>query len=339
MPRGTNYKLKLRQILLTVFALAFFACAPDKKALPASAGGVNEITIIISDVLWNGEVGDALRKKFAAPVDGLTQEEPLFTLNQYYDRSAPKRSNARNMIVIEQGNKANYAYMGNRNCTPQNIFTISGITIDELLEMVDMHGDEIIMKVRETEFAEMRMRNKKAGLQSDAAFREKFSIGLEIPKTYSFAIKNDGFFWLKKDIPSGNASLLVYKVPFETIEKNKVIITNIIKMRDSIGNMYIHGQEPGTHMVTEEAYAPYVFMTSLNDRRAFESRGNWEMENDFMSGPFLNYAIRDEKNQCYLVVEGFIYSPSSPKRDLLAELESIIRSIKFYGTTIQNKAI
>lgn len=329
MPLREKYKRMLGQILLPVFALAFFACSQDKKTAQASAGGINEITIIINDVLWNGEVGDALRKKFAAPVDGLTQEEPLFTLNQYYDRSAPKRSNARNMIVVGQENTANYSYTANRNCSPQNVFTISGKTIDELLEMIDMHGDEIIMKVRDTEFEQLRKVNKASGLRSDDAFRKNFGIEIEIPKTYSFAIKNDSFFWLKRDIPSGNASLLVYKVPFKTIEKDKVIISNIIKMRDSIGNMYIHGQEPGTHMVTEEAYAPYVFMTSLKDRRAFESRGNWEMENDFMSGPFLNYTIRDDKNQCYLVVEGFIYSPSSPKRDLLAELESIIRSIKF----------
>jgi hypothetical protein len=27
-------------------------------------------------------------------------------------------------------------------------------------------------------------------------------------------------------------------------------------MRDSIGSLYIHGKEPGTDMITEEAYAP-----------------------------------------------------------------------------------
>ena len=82
-------------------------------------------------------------------------------------------------------------------------------------------------------------------------------------------------------------------------------------------------------MKTEEAYSPYLFMTSFKDKRAFETRGNWEMANDFMSGPFLNYAIRDDKHQCYLVIEGFIYSPSSPKRDLIIELESIIKSLQF----------
>ena len=48
-----------------------------------------------------------------------------------------------------------------------------------------------------------------------------------------------------------------------------------------------------------------------------------------MNGPFINYAVRDDKNNSYLIIEGFIYSPSSPKRDLIVELESIIRSAEF----------
>ena len=47
-----------------------------------------------------------------------------------------------------------------------------------------------------------------------------------------------------------------------------------------------------------------------------------------MAGPFINYAIKDEKNKRYLIIEGFCYNPSQSKRDLMHELESIIKSIK-----------
>ena len=40
------------------------------------------------------------------------------------------------------------------------------------------------------------------------------------------------------------------------------------------------------------------------------------------------YAIRDEKNNRYLVIEGFCYNPSMAKRDIMHELESIIKSVK-----------
>ncbi|WP_294820307.1 DUF4837 family protein [uncultured Flavobacterium sp.] len=296
----------------------------------ASGGNLNEISIVIDDVLWNGEVGDSLRKRFAAPLDGLSQEEPLFSLNQFNDASFERdHTRLRNIIVVEKSGKRDFIFKQDGNCKPQNIFAIQGRSIDELLELIDMHADEVIRTIKQTEITELQKRHEEAGLMEGGIFASQYGISMKVPASYGVPVKNDKFLWLKKDIPSGNTNILLYSVKYDVLERNKDILNDIIKMRDSIGRQYIHGTETGTYMVTEEAYSPYFFMTGFKDRRAFETRGNWEMEGDFMNGPFLNYAIRDDKHQCYLVVEGFIYSPSSPKRDLIMELESIIKSITF----------
>jgi hypothetical protein len=67
-------------------------------------------------------------------------------------------------------------------------------------------------------------------------------------------------------------------------------------MRDSIGSLYIHGKEPGTDMITEEAYAP-TFVVNLDNKLTYETKGTWELRDDFMSGPFINYAIIDKRKQ------------------------------------------
>jgi hypothetical protein len=92
-------------------------------------------------------------------------------------------------------------------------------------------------------------------------------------------------------------------------------------------------------MITEAAYAPYLSYTVLDKRYAYETKGTWEMENDFMSGPFINYSIVDKPNKRILVVEGFCYAPSKEKRDLMFELEAIIKTIKFikFSNTISKK--
>ncbi|PZR23931.1 MAG: DUF4837 domain-containing protein [Flavobacterium psychrophilum] len=324
---------RLKQILAFVFVLCCIACNKEKHDdADSSKGNINEISIVISDVLWNGEVGDSLRKRLAAPVDGLTQEEPLFTLNQLHDKSFDgSLKRGRNIIVIDKDKdaKKGFSFVRNNYCAPQNVFTIKAKSIDEILELIDMHSDEIIRTIRQTEIAENQQRNIKNGLLDEKLIKSQYHIDINVPSTFSYAVKNKDFIWLKKDITSGNTNILLYKVPFEAIERNKTIAADIIKLRDSVGSQYIHGKEQGTFMVTEEAYAPSFFMTSFNDKSAFETRGNWEMKNDFMNGPFLNYAIRDNRHNCYLVIEGFIYSPSSPKRDLIVELESIIKSVKF----------
>ena len=61
---------------------------------------------------------------------------------------------------------------------------------------------------------------------------------------------------------------------------------------------------------------------------AYETKGTWEVKDDWMGGPFVNYAVRDEKNNRYLILEGFTYAPAVSKRDLQFELESILNSAK-----------
>ncbi|MNR40388.1 hypothetical protein D3C85_1586700 [compost metagenome] len=81
-------------------------------------------------------------------------------------------------------------------------------------------------------------------------------------------------------------------------------------------------------MITGEDYAPYFSITTLNGKKTFETKGTWELKNDFMTGPFINYAIVDEVYNRILVIEGFCYSPSNQERDLMLELEAIIKSVR-----------
>jgi hypothetical protein len=64
---------------------------------------INTISVIIDDQLWNSEVGDSIRNKFASPVLGLPQEEPLFTIKQFPLRLFEGFSTgSRNTIVIKK---------------------------------------------------------------------------------------------------------------------------------------------------------------------------------------------------------------------------------------------
>jgi hypothetical protein len=45
--------------------------------LEKQMGRSTVFSVVIDDQLWNGEIGDSIRNKFASPVIGLPQEEPL----------------------------------------------------------------------------------------------------------------------------------------------------------------------------------------------------------------------------------------------------------------------
>ncbi|NHN25555.1 DUF4837 family protein [Flavobacterium jejuense] len=302
----------------------------DKKAvLTESNGKINNVSIIMDENLWNGEIGDSIRKKFAAPIDGFINEEPMFTLNQYPSKIFEGFvRNSRNIIVVEKSDQSGFSAKKDEFAKPQQVFYIVGKTKDEILATLEKKANEIIQAIKEGEIIENQIRLKKAAV-TDAKVRERFGVALTIGYGYKYDMVEDDFLWIRKEFNSGYNSILVYEMPINVIENDSNVVNNIVKMRDSIGKKFIHGTLDNTWMVTEEAYSPLFFDVSIAGRKTYETKGNWYLKNDFMAGPFLNYAIKDTKNNRFLVLEGFTYNPSKSKRDLVFELEAIIKSVKF----------
>ena len=314
--------------LFLLIPVLFFSCKKQGEGMPRKATGkINTISVIIDDQLWNGEIGDSIRNKFASPVIGLPQEEPLFTINQYPIKLMEGfMTDSRTIIIVKKEEKNKFEIKKNQYALPQNVFHISGKTNDDILENIEKNAPKIIQIIKETEITE-NQRIIDQALLNTKIITNKFHISLKVPSGYSYVIQKSNFIWLKKEIISGNNSLLIYQVPISSIKKDSNLISNIIKMRDSIGNLYIHGTEPDSRMITEEGYAPYFSKIKLDGKETYETKGTWELKNNFMAGPFINYAIVDKEHDRILVLEGFCYSPSRKKRDLMHELESIIKSI------------
>jgi hypothetical protein len=312
--------------LLVLIPFLLISCLKtDKQPQPVS-GKTNTISVIIDDQLWYGEVGDSIRNKFASPVWGLTQEEPLFTINQYPAKLLEGFvTDSRSIIVVKKAAFDKFEIIRSKKI-PHNTFRIYGKSIDDIICSIELNSAQITKMIRDAEIEKIQQDNSKS-LLHPAVIKNKFHIDLQIPTGYEYMLHKKNFIWLKKDIISGNTSLLIYQIPLHNFEKKSNVVGNIIKMRDSIGT-YIKGREPNTRMITGEAYAPYFSNTILDGKKAFETKGTWELKNDFMAGPFINYAIVDKTYSRLLVIEGFCYSPSNQERDLMLDLEAIIKSVK-----------
>lgn len=299
-----------------------------KTSLPLDK--INTISVIIDDQLWNGEVGDTIRNKFASPVYGLPQEEPNFSLNQYPVKLLEGfMNNSRNIIVIKKTAKSEFKIVDNEFSTPQIVVHVSGKTVKELLDTIQANDSLIISKIKKSELAIYQKTILEDSVNYSKKLIEKFNIKIPIPLKYKMVMYGKRFVWFKKEITSGNVSLVFYQIPLSAIDTKKNIINQIVQIRDSVGSRYIHGAVPHTKMITERAFAPYLTETKFAEKQAFETRGNWELLHESMSGPYLNYAILDKKNRRILIIEGFCYAPSKKKRDLMFELESIIKSVQF----------
>jgi len=310
----------------------------NDKNDPTTFSKPNQVTVLIDDPLWNGEVGDTLRNTLAAPFLGLPQEEPVLSLNQYPVKLLEGfTSNSRNIIIIKREDKSQIRFQENEYANPQIVVHISGRSVQELLDSIHQNDSLIIKRIKDSEIKVYQQWLKRDTLMNTAKIAERFGISLDIPARYRMVMGGKRFIWLKKEITSGNLSLVFYQLPLSVLKNNKINPRKIIKIRDSIGRIYIHGAVPRTYMMTEKAFTPYQTETQIYKHTAFETRGTWELSHDFMGGPFINYAIIDQANQRVLFIEGFCYAPSKKKRDLLFELEAIIRSTRFLKTNHGNK--
>ena len=312
--------------LFLLLPFLLISCFKGEKQSQTVSGKTNAISVIIDDQLWYGEVGDSIRNKFASPVLGLTQEEPLFTINQYRARLVEGFvTDSRSIIVVKKTAAEKFEVIRSKNL-PHNTFRIYGKSVDDIICSIELNSPEIIKIIRNAEIEKIQQDNS-ASLLNKAIIKNKFHINIQIPTGYEYMLHKKKYIWLKKEIISGNTSLLIYQIPLRNFKKKKDVVNAIVKMRDSIGK-YIQGRELNTQMITSEAYAPYFSKTMIDNKNVFETKGTWELKNDFMTGPFINYAFVDETFNRLLVIEGFCYSPSHQERDLMLDLEAIIKTVR-----------
>lgn len=322
----------MKKLFIIMLSVSFLvSCGKDPKSeriLSSSSGKINELQVIVDSDLWLSRIGDEIREVFSAEVVGLPQQEPLFSIRHMppivFTGFATKQ---RTILKIERDKPAETKFLKDVYAKPQTVVVISGNSAKEIIGEINKHSERIISMFKETELKE-RQRLARKSLHKDKSIEETLGISIEFPSAYRIAKQEEGFFWLRRDIKNGDANLLIYEMPLNSISEGDDAINDIIKMRDSIGKVHIPGPIEGSYMITEEAYTPFLNQTIIDNKPAFETKSTWEVKDAFMAGPFVNYAVRDEVNNRLVVLEGFVFAPSTPKRDFVFELEAIIRSLK-----------
>ena len=315
-------------LLLTVFFI--LGCNNDgskkQRYLSNSSGNINDLSVVVSNLMWENNVGEAIREVLAAPVEGLSQDEAMFSLRQMPPQVfSDFTTKGRIILKIEEGKDADTKIAKDVYAKPQTVIVISGKNNTEIINQLKKNAEKIIDALKKEELKE-KQRRINLSLFDSKSIEEAFGLHLNLPSVYRLAKQEDNFFWIRKDINSGTMDLMIYQVPLETIRKGDSAVVDVVKMRDSIGKNQIPGRLDGSYMITEKAYAPYIFSTIIDNKPTIETKGIWDVKNDFMSGPFINYAIEDKVNNRYVVIEGYVFAPSVAKRDYMFELESIIRS-------------
>lgn len=315
-----------------------FSCQKSDKIrtgkLVDSTGKRNEVTLVIEDSLWNGTVGDSIRQRLAVPLYGNLKDEPLFDLIQY----SPKIFNSKARLarnVISFSNNVAYEFWLEKSfyATPQNFFFLRAKSSKELVQLFNLQADSIISVFNKSELNEELHRISRNKEQEIPEIKEYFACTLRIPSHFKLlsSSSNEHFIWLQRDLASGNSNLALFEVPLPAIENTKnTIEKNLLIAIDSMSHQFIKGKRNNSYLVLEDSIEPLFKEIKLQGFTVYEIKGDWNVINDFMYGPFICYAIRDDYYNRYLFLYGFVNNPYKPKRDLLFELEAISKTINLY---------
>ena len=318
--------------ILTIAILLTSCVGNDKMILRESIGKINKVMVVTKISNWTGDVGQEIRNSFGELMVGLPQPEAILSVSQVAPNGFSSMMKAsRNILIVTEGQTENFSVKKNIYARPQTIVHVQSKDDASIIKILQERKNEIRRIFLDADIAFTQNIFKKEKLD-DQQFTTLKNLGLSmtIPDKFKKVDDTGDFLWLRNHLTSGIAksgsnNILVYSVPL--VDKTTVA-DSIVAVRNKIGKKYIPGSKEGMYMITEKAYTPFTFDAKIDGKKAYETRGKWEVKDDFMAGPFLNYTVIDEKNNRLVIFEGFTYAPSVSKRAFLFELEAIAKSMK-----------
>ena len=312
--------MKKTAIILFFLITALSCSGNQQKLLPASSGNINNISVVTNDELWEGAVGEVIRENFGRPIYGLPQIEPIFSLSHIPSKVfSGFATKSRTILKIDVSENEGVFNFKNTYASPQRIIQITANSPDKIIKIINENLNSIYSTMYFNEIQEKQRRISK-NLNKTQAIKNNTGVSLKFPSAYRVAKADTNFVWIRRDIETGSVNLFIHRQRNQTEQ-------SIIEKRDSISKIYIPGPVENTYMSTDLIYTPNTQQINVGGKQVFETRGLWEIEGQFMAGPFLNFQIKLGDND-FIMLDGFVYSPGSTKREYIFELEAIMRSLK-----------
>ena len=307
--------------IILFFLITALSCSDNQqKLLPSSSGNINNISVVTNDELWEGAVGEVIRENFGRPIYGLPQIEPIFSLSHIPSKVfSGFATKSRTILKIDISENEGVFNFKNTYASPQRIIQITANSPDKIIEIINENLNSIYSTMYFNEIQEKQRRISK-NLNKTEAIKNNTGVSLKFPSAYRVAKADTNFVWIRRDIETGSVNLFIHR-------QTNLTEQSIIEKRDSISKIYIPGPVENTHMSTDLIYTPNTREINVGGKQVFETRGLWEIEGQFMAGPFLNFQIKLGDDD-FIMLDGFVYSPGSTKRGYIFELEAIMRSLK-----------
>ncbi len=361
MKIGTR-KDYLSKFVIALLAIVVFSCS-DKKGggsltkdlLPDAAGEIAEVLVVIEATKWDGPVGQFIKGTLGAPIPGLPQDEPMFTLR----RIDPLKMNsvlktAKNIVYITllDDTSKGGLFMRN-NITPESIERIKkepelfmftkqdeyakgqeithlfGTSDQALVANLEKNKERLMYYFQQIALKRTSDKLYAGGQKTDLSKKmlQDHQFSLDIPEGYAIAKEEDRFVWLRFLDPEVDKSLFVYYQSYTSADV--FVQDSLLSYRDKITSKYLRDVEKPEIYITHQDVLPIVSTpTTFYDQYAMESIGLWRVSDNSAGGPYKSYTFVDPTNNRLYYMESFVRAPGQDKREPMRELQVIMETFK-----------
>lgn len=324
-------------LLMLISAIVLTSCgnraSKDRTAyLPNITGNAGEVLIVINKGYWEGELGSTLRKILAGEYPYLPQKEPVFKLfNATPGGFTGSYMLHRNIVIVNvspETDTTGVKVTANAWAKPQVIVTVSATTPEEATELINNNSELIINAIEQAE--RNRLINSSIKYE-DREVREAVMANLGgspyFPTGFTIKKNTPDFMWISQETTYVNQGILIFKFPYT--DPGQLSPASLKSRLHDLWQANVPGMRENSYMTFNKVIDPGFKTIEYQGQTMIEMRGLWEVENDYMGGPFVCHIFPDQDRQNIIILNAFVYAPKYDKRKYLRQVESIIYSFRW----------
>ena len=325
---------------------------------PAAMSIMNDIVVVSDEEDWNTMIGDTFQYYFASAFPIMPQPEPFFDLRHFSVEqlnAEPLRKQLRTYVVLVNLDDSESAttkmvrkdlgedrFLKNRKdgllkssvgkdkwARNQIVIYLMGRSEDELVKNIKESFSAVAKRINIHDEDQLKAKiyssNVNLGLSKE--IKEKYGIDLSLPADYKTVMSKDNFTWFRKDTKDATLNLIIKKIAYQ--DPKDLTTENILSLATDFGLNVDPTNENNNLLINDEDLPIMEYTRKIDDNYTLEVRGIWEMSEDFVGGPFVSYLIHNEKEGTLLNAFTFVFAPGKEKRDLVQQLDYLVKQIKF----------
>lgn len=320
-------------VLLLLSALVLTACNRKPKDreqyLPNITGNAGEVLVVINKGYWEGELGSTLREILAGEYPFLPQREAVFKLfNATPGGFTGSYLLHRNIVIVNvspEVDTTGIRMTRNSWAKPQVIVTVSATTPEEASELISGNRELIVNTIEQAERDRLIASSKKyEDKEVRMAVTENIGGSPYFPTGFTMKKNTPEFMWISQETTYVNQGILIFKFPYtDSSQLTPEYLKN--KLHD-LWQANVPGMRENSYMTFNKVIDPGFNNIEYNGQTMVEMRGLWEVENDYMGGPFVAHSFYSQDGKDMIVTEAFVYAPRYDKRLYMLQAEALLYS-------------